>query len=194
MSDIPDFPGFQNLLAAELTKYQPVDLTNLKPKKDIMNAKDLEKEAKVIAETLNGKSKILIQYLIVFIESDWKDRLKEIQSIQSCFVTHELLRMPQIYTFLQTVSEPLSQQLFDLRSTIIKEACKTISLISEVLENEFELQAYLIFLTEQSLFKLMESANNVMAESAHLCTLSIVYNTISGRLIKNVMKQTRSKH
>jgi len=60
------------------------------------------------------------------------------QSIQSCFVTHDLLRMPQIYQYLQTISEPLSSQLFDLRSTIIKEACKTICLIAEVLEGEFE--------------------------------------------------------
>ena len=47
--------------------------------------------------------------------------------------------MPQIYQFLAKVSEPLAMQLFDLRSAITKEVCKTISLISEVLKNEFEL-------------------------------------------------------
>lgn len=53
-------------------------------------------------------------------------------------MTHDLLSMPQIYIFLQKISEPLSSQLFDLRSSITKEVCKTISLIVEVLENEFE--------------------------------------------------------
>ena len=77
----------------------------------------------------------------------------------------------------------------------MKEACKTVSLISEVLESEFEVQAYQTFLTEQSLFKLMESANNMMIEHAHACVLSILYNTISARLIKNILKQAKkNKH
>ena len=67
------------------------------------------------------------------LENDWSKRLKAIQSIQEVFVTHDLLSMPQIYQFLQKITEPLSQQLFDLRSTITREACKTISLMSEVL-------------------------------------------------------------
>ena len=122
------------------------------------------------------------------IENDWKKRLTAIQSIQSCFVTHDLLRMPQIYGFLTKIAEPLSAQIFDLRSTITKEACKTVCLIAEVLESEFEEQACKIFMTELSLFKLMEAANNVMAESAHLCVLSILYNTNNPKLIKNLLK------
>jgi hypothetical protein len=46
--------------------------------------------------------------------------------------------MQSIYLFLNKIAEPLSDQLFDLRSTITKEVCKTISLMAEVLENEFE--------------------------------------------------------
>jgi len=42
-------------------------------------------------------------------KNDWSKRLKAIQFIQACFVTHDLLRMPQIYTFLAKVAEPLSQ-------------------------------------------------------------------------------------
>jgi len=33
-----------------------------------------------------------------------------------------------------------------------------------------------------------------MAENSHLSVLSILYNTVSHRLIKNVMRQTKSKH
>jgi hypothetical protein len=49
--------------------------------------------------------------------------------------------MPEIYQFLAKIAEPLSSQLFDLRTIITKEVCKTISLIAEVLESEFEQQA-----------------------------------------------------
>lgn len=115
------------------------------------------------------------------MKNDWSKRLKSIQFIQACFVTHDLLRMPQIYTFLAKIAEPLSLQLFDLRSTITKEACKTISLISEVLETEFETIAANYFVTEVSLFKLMESGTAVMAQHAHRCVLSILYNTSSAK-------------
>jgi hypothetical protein len=89
--------------------------------------------------------------------------------------------MQQIYQFLGKITEPLSQQLFDLRSAITKETCKTISLISEILKNEFENQAANVFTTDVSLFKLMESGNHLMAEHAHMCFLSILYNTQSPR-------------
>ena len=104
-----------------MTPYVQVDLNPITPVKHINGAKDLEKEAKIISETLMNK------------KNDWSKRLKCIQVLQSCFVTHELLALPQIYTFLSKITEALSQQLFDLRSTITKEACKTISLIAEVL-------------------------------------------------------------
>ena len=87
--------------------------------------------------------------------------------------------MPQIYQFLAKIIEPLSIQLVDLRSAITKETCKTISLISEVLQNEFENQAANVFMTEVSLYKLMECGNHLMAEHAHFCVLSILYNTSS---------------
>mgnify|MGYP000108323032 CR=1 FL=1 len=102
--------------------------------------------------------------------------------------------MPQIYTFLAKVAEPLSQQLFDLRSTITKEACKAISLISEVLEAEFETVAANNFVTENSLFKLMESGTAVMAQHAHRCVLSVLYNTSSAKIVKRVLKQSNDKH
>jgi len=65
-----------------LTPYQPVDLTNQKPNKSIQTAKQLEIEAKNLADIL-GNAK-----------NDWSKRLKAIQFIQACFVTHDLLRMP----------------------------------------------------------------------------------------------------
>ena len=78
---------------------------------------------------------------------------------------------------MQKISEPLSLQLFDLRASVVKEVCKTISLMAQVLESNFEQQAGTIFMTDQALFKLMESSNGVMAESGHSCVLSILYST-----------------
>jgi hypothetical protein len=39
--------------------------------------------------------------------------------------------MPELYQFMVKITDSLSRQLFDLRSTITKEACKAISLIAE---------------------------------------------------------------
>ena len=53
-------------------------------------------------------------------------------------MTHDVLRMKEVYVFLAKISDALNIQLFDLRSQITKEACKTVQLIAEVLEKEFE--------------------------------------------------------
>ena len=66
-----------------------------------------------------------------------------------------------------------------MRSTITKEACKTISLIAEVLGTEFEQIAGNVFVTSESLFKLIESGTAIMAQHAHMSMLSILYNTNS---------------
>ena len=49
-------------------------------------------------------------------------------------------------------------------------------------------------MTDISLFKLMECGNSLMTEAAHLCVLSILYNTNNSKIVKNILKQTKSKH
>mmetsp|Transcript_27729 Transcript_27729/g.42027 ORF Transcript_27729/g.42027 Transcript_27729/m.42027 type:complete len:160 (+) Transcript_27729:250-729(+) len=102
--------------------------------------------------------------------------------------------MIQISQFLAKVVEPLSQQLFDLRSSITREACRTIALIAEVLQNDFDSHAGNLFVTDISLFKLMESGNHLMAEHAHNCVVSILYNTCSQKVFKNIIRQANDRH
>ena len=89
--------------------------------------------------------------------------------------------------------EVLITQLFDLRSVITKEVCKTISLMAEILQAEFDSHAPM-YLSGTCLFKLMESGNHVMAEHAHLAVLSILYNSSSMKLLKIILKQALDKH
>ena len=102
--------------------------------------------------------------------------------------------MPQVYALINKIMEPLCNQLFDLRSIITKEACKTISMMAEILAEEFTAHAP-YFLSGTCLFKLMESANSVMAEHAHYSVLSIVHNIKhSKQIIKAIISQALGKH
>jgi hypothetical protein len=64
---------------------------------------------------------------------------------------------------LNKVVDTLLTQLFDQRAVITKEVCKTISLMAEILQTDFEPHIP-IYLSGSCLFKLMESGNHIMAE------------------------------
>jgi len=66
----------------------------------------------------------------------------------------------------------------DLRSQLTKEAAKTISVMAEVLQDDFEYLA-VKFVSATSLIKLVQNANKVISEHGHLATLAIVYNVVS---------------
>ena len=164
-----------------LTEYEPVNFDDLQPYTETSSFKELMQQLGSVVELLNNSSTL------------WNTRLQGIIWIQSCLISADILRMPQIYLFLNRVVDALITQLHDLRSVITKEVCKTISLMAEILQAEFDPHAP-IYLSGTCLFKLMESGNHVVAEHAHLAVLSILYNSSSVKLLKIILKQALDKH
>ena len=94
------------LFRDHLSLYQLVDHTKIKDISTIKTARDLDKEAKVISETLRDvKSKyfpsttitFILPYLSSCVENDWSKRLKALQTIQSIFIDQQLINMPEIF-------------------------------------------------------------------------------------------------
>jgi hypothetical protein len=84
--------------------------------------------------------------------------------------------LPYIFHFIKKIAKPLAFQLTDKRSAITKEACLAIQIMATVFKQDCfgEKLAGEEFVTENSLFKLMQVANNIMADHAHICMLTII--------------------
>lgn len=68
---------------------------------------------------------------------------------------------------LEKLVRPLISQLMDLRSAVTKEASKTLRIMAQSLENEFNHLAHK-FMDSNALFKLVSSATKIIAEHGHL--------------------------
>lgn len=62
------------------------------------------------------------------------------------------------------------------RTALSKDVCKSICLMAEILRTNLDQGINLFLQGEQNLLRLMESGNSVLAEAAHQCMLSFVYN------------------
>ncbi|CDW80330.1 clip-associated protein [Stylonychia lemnae] len=147
-----------------LTEYEPIDLGQIKPSK-ITTEKELEAEAAQICEILKD------------IKGDWNQRLKALLSIQSFLVSDDIREFSNFSNFMSKLVAPLTFQLQDLRSQITKEASKGISLMAQVMQQNFEPLAHR-FISKVSLFKLLNAAKHVLAEHSHICIIAIINNVI----------------
>jgi hypothetical protein len=84
--------------------------------------------------------------------------------------------MQQYTPFLIKMIHPLVENTNDLRTTIAREVCKTICLMTETLNDKIEQNIHAFLQSDQCLFKMMESGNGVLAEFAHNSILSVIYN------------------
>eukprot|EP00347_Sterkiella_histriomuscorum_P017130 403350553 len=88
---------------------------------------------------------------------------------------------------------PLTMQLQDLRSQITKEASKGISLMAQILQQDFEPLAHK-FISKNSLYKLLNAAKHVLAEHSHICIIAILNNVICPKIIPNIHEEIKSKN
>ena len=87
--------------------------------------------------------------------------------------------------FNNKLSSSLEIQLSDLRSVVMKEACKIASLCAKELGLTIE-QGIVQLLTQNCLFKIAGSANQVISESASKCILNILRYVHSIKVISNI--------
>ena len=135
--------------------YEPIDTQNIKQSK-IKSEKELEKDVNEIAIILKDTQ-----------TSDWKDRIKAMESIQSIVLTERCTSMANFPKLMEKLVKPLINQLMDLRSRITKEASTSVRIIVQVLENEFNYLSHK-FIDSNGLFKLLSSATKITADHGHL--------------------------
>ena len=123
---------------------------------------------------------------------DWKKREASIKKI-GCITKGNLSKSDSfIKYFNNKLCLNLEIQLRDLRSSIMKEACKITSLCAIELGLLIEPGLSHLF-SQYVLFKIAGSANRVIADSASKCILNIIRYINSIKMITNVCEQKTTK-
>ena len=157
-----------------------------------MSYKDLDPFNYIDIKPQNYKSK---QQLIIDLEdisktlenitNDWKEREFSLQKLGT--IAKGNLNKSDIFTkyFNTKLCNFLEIQLSDLRSSVMKEACRITSLCSRELELLIE-PGITQLLSQNCLFKIAGSANKVISDSSSKCILNIVRYIHSSKVISNI--------
>eukprot|EP00743_Colponemidia_sp_Colp-15_P008324 GILK01009041.1.p1 GENE.GILK01009041.1~~GILK01009041.1.p1 ORF type:complete len:1198 (-),score=196.76 GILK01009041.1:274-3867(-) len=141
--------------------------------------RELQKEVDSIAFALRD-----------LISTDWSERIaamKRLQGIMLAGVGH----IDSAYSIINKLREPLCAQLQDLRSAITRDACKTVVMMAQSLQDRFEpfMEPFLIVL-----FKLTFVAIAVIAESANVCIKTMLEHCQCARAIPKIIECTTSRN
>ncbi|XP_056638130.1 CLIP-associating protein isoform X3 [Diorhabda sublineata] len=120
-----------------------------------------------------------IQDIISDANKDWNKRVDALKKIRSLCIAgatnHE-----EFYVGLKNLEIPLQGTLKDLRSQVVREACITISYLSQILRNKFDKTSEMLL---QHLINLIQNSAKVMASSGQITVKFIIQNIHSSRLI-----------
>ena len=119
------------------------------------------------------------------ISNDWKEREESLQYIGRIVKGNQGKSDFFIKSFNNKLSSSLEIQLSDLRSTVMKEACRITSLCAKELGLLIE-QGITQLLTQNCLFKIAGSANQVISESASKCILNILRYVHSIKVMSSI--------
>ncbi|XP_038971250.1 CLIP-associated protein isoform X1 [Phoenix dactylifera] len=128
--------------------------------------KELAREIEKIASTLVP-------------EKDWSIRIAAMQRIEG-LVFGGAMDYPSFPMLLRQLVTPLSTQLSDRRSSIVKQACHVLSFLSKELLGDFEACAEMFI---PVLFKLVVVTILVIAESADNCIKTMLRNCKVARVL-----------
>ncbi|CAM0903887.1 unnamed protein product [Alopecurus aequalis] len=115
-------------------------------------------------------------------EKDWSVRIAAMQRIEA-LVYGGAIDYPSFLVLLKQMVPPLSTQLADRRSTIVKQACHLLNVLSKELLGDFEQCAEQFI---PMLFKLVVITVLVIAESADTCIKTILRNCKVARVLPRV--------
>ena len=137
-----------------------------------------------IEDILNNTSDVL---------KDWKARETAIKRIGGIIIGN----YGQDPTFIKFLNSKLSNHLIiqmnDLRSAIMKEACRVVCFAAQNYQQNFEGGA-LVIVSVGGLIKLISSANKVMTDAGSQCENEIIKNVESAKIIPKLVEQMRSKN
>ena len=143
-----------------------------------------------LAREFEHMSTVLSDMSRDYIENDWQERIKSMKRIQAVIASGGTAFdnfLPLMLKFMM----PLSVQLSDLRSAIVREAYNTLVQAAEACRDSFEQCAERI---ADTLFKLLNSGTKVLADAGHMSFTAILENVITFRLIPKIVDNIRSKN
>ena len=123
---------------------------------------------------------------------DWKKRESAINKIGQICMGDQGNSDQFIKLFNGPISNNLGIQMADLRSSVMKEACRIASLCAKELGILIE-QGVIYLLTKYVLFKIAGSANRVISDSSSKCILNLVKYVNSIKVITNICEQKTMK-
>ena len=123
---------------------------------------------------------------------DWKIRENALKKLGKICIGDKGDSEDFIKYFNNQLATNLGIQMSDLRSSLMKEACRITSLCSKTLGILIE-QAALYFLSNNVLFKIAGSSNRVISDSSSKCILNLVKYVNSIKIIFNVCDQKSMK-
>jgi hypothetical protein len=126
-------------------------------------------------------------------KSDWKDRLSAIQRIGSIVLGNYGNSIQFIRLFNQKLFLNISIQMCDIRTTLMKESCRILIVLTGVLNEKVENGVEKIF-SSIILFKLIGSANKVISDTASECALNVIKNVHSFKIICRIYEQVKNKN
>ena len=119
------------------------------------------------------------------ITNEWKEREESLQKLSSISIGNYSKSELFVKYFNSKLATSLEIQLSDLRSSVMKEACRTTSLCARELGLLIE-QGITQLLTQTCLFKIAGSANKVISDSSSKCILNIVRYVNCIKVITNI--------
>ena len=154
--------------------YDDLEPINYTGKKDV--SEDLDE---ILKNTMN-------------VTIDWKIRENSLKKLGRICIGEQGDSDVFIKYFNNQLSANLGIQMADLRSSLMKEACRITSLCAKTLGILIE-QAALYFLSNNVLFKIAGSSNRVISDSSSKCILNLVKYVNSIKIIINVCDQKSMK-
>lgn len=154
---------------------------------DYFNTKDIP-EVNFNSDKIFNNELENILNLLKDTSSDWKKRQSAIiklggiskgnYSYNTIFIN---LLNSKLYLYLYS-------QISDLRSSLMKEACRTIVLLSEVYKSSFENIVDKLF-NSHMMYKLIISANKIIAENVNQAMIAIISNVKTQKTITKIHEQ-----
>ncbi|CAN6235566.1 unnamed protein product [Urochloa humidicola] len=121
-------------------------------------------------------------------EKDWSLRIAAMQRLEA-LVYGGAIDYSSFLVLLKQLVPPLSTQLSDRRSSIVKQACHLLNILSKELLGDFEPCAELFI---PMLFKLVVITVLVIAESADTCIKTILRNCKVSRILPRIVDTAKN--
>jgi len=126
------------------------------------------------------------------ISADWRKRESAIKRLGGIMLSNFGFQPAFIKSFNNKICLNLSVQLVDLRSSLMKDACR-IAVLAAITYNEAIESAVEKLISPLVLFKLVGSANKVISDTGSSCVLEIIKCVESGKIIGRIHEQSKSK-